>query len=51
MTQAEIESLLAKNRTQGLDEGNLCLWQHYELIEHLVHLAKAQALLRLQQSA
>ena len=55
--QAEIESLLDKNRHQGLDESDSeallqadrCLWQHYEFIEHLVRLAKAQALLRLQQ--
>jgi len=51
LVQAEIESLLDKNRTQGLDENDLCLWQHYEFIEHLVRLAKAQALLKLQQSA
>jgi hypothetical protein len=59
MVQAEIESLLDKNRSQGLDErdgstpltNHLCLWQHYEFIEHLVRLAKAQALLRLQQGA
>ena len=49
--QAEIESLLDKNRHQGLDESDLCLWQHYEFIEHLVRLAKAQALLKLQQGA
>jgi|GEM_PF-383684 hypothetical protein len=52
MVQAEIESLLDKNRTQGLDESDgstyfdfaqykpltnhRCLWQHYEFIEHLV---------------
>jgi hypothetical protein len=51
MVQAEIDSLLDKNRTQGLDESDRCLWQHYEFIEHLVRLAKAQALLKLQQSA
>lgn len=51
VVQAEIESLLDKNRTQGLDESDRCLWQHYEFIEHLVRLAKAQALLKLQQSA
>jgi hypothetical protein len=56
--QPEIDSLLDKNRTQGLDESDVydglrlrCLWQHYEFIEHLVRLAKAQALLKLQQSA
>jgi len=49
MVQREIESLLDKNRTQGLDESDLCLWQHYEFIEHFVRLVKAQALLKLQQ--
>ncbi len=33
------------------DESDRCLWQHYEFIEHLVRLAKAQAMLKLQQSA
>ncbi|MDB9435648.1 hypothetical protein BMF77_01981 [Dolichospermum sp. UHCC 0315A] len=59
IVQAEIESLLDKNRSQGLDESDSeallqadrCLWQYYEFIEHLVRLAKSQALLRLQQSA
>ncbi len=47
--QTEIENLLEKNRTVGLTESDQRLWQHYEFIEHLVRLAKAQALLRLQQ--
>jgi hypothetical protein len=51
MVRTEIESLLEKNRTQGLDESDRCLWQHYEFIEHLVRLAKAQALLKLQKGA
>lgn len=48
--QAEIETLLEKNRTEGFNERDRQLWQHYEFIEHLVRLAKAQALLKLQQS-
>ncbi len=48
--QTEIENLLDKNRTQGLDESDRQMWEHYEFIEHLVRLAKAQALLRLQQN-
>lgn len=46
--QAEIETLLEKNRTQGLNQKEQRLWQQYEFIEHLVRLAKAQALLKLQ---
>ncbi|MDX2272656.1 MAG: hypothetical protein NW237_12030 [Cyanobacteriota bacterium] len=47
--QADIDALLDKNRTQGLDDSERLLWQHYEFVEHLVRLAKAQALLKLQQ--
>jgi hypothetical protein len=46
--QAEVETLLEKNRTQGLNNEEQRLWQQYEFIEHLVRLAKAQALLKLQ---
>ncbi len=46
--QAEVETLLEKNRTQGLNDQEQRLWQQYEFIEHLVRLAKAQALLKLQ---
>ncbi|MBD2178790.1 hypothetical protein H6F42_17870 [Pseudanabaena sp. FACHB-1998] len=49
--QTEIENLLDKNRTEGLNERDRRLWQHYEFVEHLVRIAKAQALLKLQQSA
>ncbi len=49
--QAQIDALLDKNRTEGLDESDRCLWQYYEFIEHLVRLAKAQALLKLHQSS
>lgn len=48
--QTEIENLLEKNRTEGFNESDRRLWQHYEFIEQLVRLAKAQALLKLQQS-
>ena len=40
----EIDNLLEKNRTQGFNERDRLLWQHYEFIEHLVRLAKTQAL-------
>jgi len=49
-TQQEIDNLLEKNRTQGFNESDRLLWQHYEFIEHLVRLAKTQALIKLQQS-
>ena len=48
--QKEIDSLLEKNLTQGFNESDRLLWQHYEFIEHLVRLAKTQALIKLQQS-
>jgi hypothetical protein len=51
VVQTEIENLLDKNRTEGLNESDRQIWQHYEFIEHLVRLAKAQALLRLQQNS
>ena len=48
--QQEIDNLLEKNLTQGFNESDRLLWQHYEFIEHLVRLAKTQALIKLQQS-
>jgi hypothetical protein len=48
--QEEIDSLLEKNRTQGLSQSDRLLWQHYEFVEHLVRLAKAQALLKIEVS-
>jgi hypothetical protein len=48
--QQEIDNLLEKNRTQGFDESDRLLWQHYEFIEHLVRLAKTQALIKLKPS-
>jgi len=47
--QTEVEILLEKNRTQGLNNEEQRLWQQYEFIEHLVRLAKAQALLKLKK--
>jgi len=46
--QAEIDNLLEKNRTLGFSQSEKLLWQHYEFVEHLIRLAKAQALLKLQ---
>ncbi|QNP29941.1 MULTISPECIES: hypothetical protein [Cylindrospermopsis] len=47
--QTEVEILLEKNRTQSLNNDEQRLWQQYEFIEHLVRLAKAQALLKLKK--
>lgn len=48
--QAEVDQLLEKNRSVGLTAVEQCLWQQYEYVEHLVRLAKAQALLKLQSA-
>lgn len=48
--QAEIDTLLEKNRTEGLTAIEERLWQQYEFIEHLVRIAKAQALLKLNEA-
>ncbi len=48
--QAEIDTLLEKNRTEGLTAIEQRLWQQYEFIEHLVRIAKAQALLKLNEA-
>jgi|SRR5437667_8468853 len=46
--QARISELLEKNRANGLTEEEEELWERYQYLEHLVRLAKAEALLRLQ---
>ena len=46
--QTQIDSLLDKNRTVGLTPAEEQLWQHYEYIEHLIRIAKAKALAKLQ---
>lgn len=46
----QIAELLEKNRTIGLSAAEEQLWQHYEYVEHLVRIAKAKALLKLQAS-
>lgn len=47
--QAEIERLLEKNRSEGLNEAEEQIWQSYEFIEHLVRVAKARASARLEK--
>lgn len=48
--QEFIQNLLEKNKTIGLTATEERLWQQYEYIEHLVRVAKAKALLKLQSS-
>lgn len=45
--QQQINELLEKQRTVGLSSEEEWLWQRYEYLEHLVRLAKANALLKL----
>jgi rubrerythrin len=47
--QTQISSLLEKNRTQGLTADEEQTWQQYQYLEHLVRIAKAQALIKLKQ--
>jgi hypothetical protein len=42
--QERIEALLEKNRTTGLSPDEQREWQGYQYLEHLVRLAKANAL-------
>jgi hypothetical protein len=45
--QQQISALLEKNKAVGLTPEEERSWQQYEYIEHLVRVAKAKALLRL----
>ena len=47
--QAQISSLLEKNRNQGLTSVEEQTWQQYQYIEHLVRIAKARALIKIKQ--
>ncbi|MBW4654692.1 MAG: hypothetical protein KME20_16880 [Kaiparowitsia implicata GSE-PSE-MK54-09C] len=48
--QQQVTDLLTKAETVGLTDTEEQWWQHYEYAEHLVRIAKARALLKLQQS-
>jgi len=48
--QARISALLEKHRTEGLSAAEEHEWECYQCLEHLVHIAKAQASQRLQAS-
>lgn len=47
--QTQTSVWLEKNRTEGLTPAEEQAWQQYQYLEHLVLLAKAQALLKLKQ--
>ena len=47
----QINSLLEKNRSEGLSSAEEQLWEQYQYLEHLVRIAKAEALLRLKSSS
>ena len=49
--QSQVEFLLEKNRAGELAPLEQRLWQQYEFVEHLVRMAKAQALLKLNHAA
>jgi hypothetical protein len=46
--QARIDELLEKNRTSGLSTEERQEWERFQYVEHLVRMAKAQALLKLK---
>ncbi|HEY9829142.1 MAG TPA: hypothetical protein V6D26_01095 [Stenomitos sp.] len=46
--QAQISSLLDKNRTQGLTPTESQIWEQYQYLEHLIRMAKAKAYLKLK---
>jgi hypothetical protein len=46
--QTRINSLLEKNRTEGLTSEEQREWGQYEYLEHIVRLAKAKAALKLK---
>ena len=48
--QTQINSLLDKNHDGDLTPAEEQLWNHYEYIEHIVRIAKAKALTKLQTS-
>ena len=46
-----IQSLLRKNRSEGLSPEEEREWEHYEYLEHLVRMAKAKARLKLREAS
>lgn len=45
--QTRVRALLEKNRAEGLSPSEEQEWEQYQYLEHLVRIAKAKALLRL----
>ena len=48
--QSKINKLLKKQKLQGLNATEEKQWQQYEYLEHLVRIAKANALLKLKSA-
>jgi hypothetical protein len=48
--QSMVDGLLEKNRNEGLSLVEQQLWQQHEFVEHLVRIAKTQALIKLNES-
>jgi hypothetical protein len=46
--QTRVTELLKKNRTSGLNANEQREWEQYQHFEHVVRLAKARAILRMQ---
>jgi hypothetical protein len=46
--QVEVEDLLEKSKQGSLTHKEQRLWQQYEFLEHLVGMAKAKALIKIQ---
>ena len=46
--QTQLEQLLEKQRTQGLDTDEEIAWQQYQYVEHLVRKAKLSAIKKQQ---
>ncbi len=49
--QQQMDGLLEKQREYGLTAEDELQWQRYEYLEHLVRIAKANALLKLKQTS
>ncbi|BDA66581.1 hypothetical protein CAL7716_007470 [Calothrix sp. PCC 7716] len=47
--QTKIDTLLEKNRNTDLTPEEEQIWQQYQYLEHLVRIAKANALLKLNK--
>ncbi|MBN3989145.1 MULTISPECIES: hypothetical protein [unclassified Nostoc] len=48
--QAQINTLVEKNRTVGLTATEEQQWQGYQYLEHIVRMAKARAFLKIKEA-